>query len=258
MKFRFLGTAACDYSPLLQTIYKDCLDKDARRSSSALVDGHILIDCGYHTLESLHIQGINYADIDILLLTHLHDDHYIPEHVKKIASASQRTLVIYASESAVSQLKEELVGSNVEIHGVPCCQRIAVGEDITIMPLPANHTAHCVHYFIEASGKKICYATDGAWIMYDAFYALRDADLDLLVLDCTVGDYEGDYRVAEHNSIPMVRSMLQSFSKFHICNRGKIYITHIAPSLHKSHAETVELLKDDEINVAYDGLEIEL
>lgn len=43
MKFRFIGTAACDYSPLLNTIFKNSLDKDARRSSAALLDGHILI-----------------------------------------------------------------------------------------------------------------------------------------------------------------------------------------------------------------------
>jgi ABC-type sugar transport system permease subunit len=94
MKFRFIGTAACDYSPLLQTVYKDILDKDARRSSAVLVDGHILVDCGHHTLDSLRIQEISCGDIDILLLTHMHNDHYIPENIKAIACASQRELPI--------------------------------------------------------------------------------------------------------------------------------------------------------------------
>lgn len=258
MKFRFIGTAACDYSPLLQSVYKDSLDKDARRSSAALVDGHILIDCGHHTLDSLRIQEISCGDIDILLLTHLHNDHYIPENIKVIACASQRVLKIYVTESAAPQVNKDLEGSNVEVYGVKCGERLEICQDSFVTALPANHTAHAVHYLIKVEDKKIYYATDGAWIMYDAFYALRDADLDLLVLDCTVGDYEGDYRVAEHNSIPMVRSMLQSFSKFNICNHGEVYITHIAPSLHRSHAETEELLKDEKINVAYDGLEIEL
>ena len=258
MKFRFIGTAACDYSPLLNTIYKDSLDKDARRSSAALVDGHILIDCGTHVLESLRIQNIAYEEIDIVLLTHLHNDHYEPEDLKLLASAAQRTIAVYVSETAVPQVEVELAGSNVKVYGVKYGQEIEICEDTIIKGLPANHTAHPVHYLIKSSGKKIYYATDGAWIMYDAFYALRDADLDLLVLDATVGDYEGDYRVAEHNSIPMVRAMLRSFTKFNICDNGRIFITHIAPSLHKTHTETEEILKNDKIEVAYDGLEIEI
>ena len=42
----FLGTCACDFSPRLQTDCKDRFDKDVRRSSSILIDGHILVDCG--------------------------------------------------------------------------------------------------------------------------------------------------------------------------------------------------------------------
>lgn len=258
MKFRFIGTAAHDYSPLLNTIYKDSLDKDARRSSAALVDGHILIDCGTHALESLRIQNIAYESIDIVLLTHLHDDHYEPEHLKTLASAANRTLSIYVSETAVPQVEAELEGSNVTVYGVKYGKKVEICEDTVITGLPANHTQHPVHYLIKISGKKIYYATDGAWIMYDAFYALRDVDLDLLVFDATVGDYEGDYRVAEHNSIPMVRAMLCSFSKFNVCNNGRTFITHIAPSLHKTHAETEKILKNDKIEVAYDGLEIEI
>jgi hypothetical protein len=33
-----------------------------------------------------------------------------------------------------------------------------------------------------------------------------------------------------------------------------VYASHLAPSLHKSHEETVEILQKDGIGVAYDGL----
>jgi rubrerythrin len=46
----FLGTCARDFSPRLGGECRDCFDLDARRSSSALVDGRYLIDCGTHTL----------------------------------------------------------------------------------------------------------------------------------------------------------------------------------------------------------------
>ena len=59
----FLGTCACDFSPRLKTDLKNKFDKDARRSSALLIDGHMLIDCGYHTVESLGIAGIPLSDI---------------------------------------------------------------------------------------------------------------------------------------------------------------------------------------------------
>ena len=48
MNIRFLGTGAADFSPLLETEFKDRLDNNARRSSAILIDESILVDCGPH------------------------------------------------------------------------------------------------------------------------------------------------------------------------------------------------------------------
>jgi hypothetical protein len=83
--------------------------------------------------------------------------------------------------------------------------------------------------------------------------------LDLAVLDCTMGDYDGDYRIGEHNSIKMLRVMLPSLKKVEIIDEHtKVYFSHLAPSLHKPHDETVEIMKEIGASVAYDGLEIEI
>lgn len=47
----------------------------ADRSACALVDGHILIDCGNGTVKTLLQQGVDIAQIDALLITHCHGDH---------------------------------------------------------------------------------------------------------------------------------------------------------------------------------------
>ena len=41
-----------------------------------------------------------------------------------------------------------------------------------------------------------------------------------------------------------------------ICDESEIYLSHIAPSLHVSHAETVKIAESFGAKVAYDGLEI--
>ena len=259
MKIQFLGTCACDYSPLLQTVYKDCFDQDARRSSCVLVDGHILIDCGDHTLDSMRILQVPYENINCLFLTHLHSDHYNPDSIRKIAEGAARKLKVYAQEAAIPELEEALGGANIELIGLPYLNRTQIGENSFVAALPANHTRFPAHYLLEIGGKKLYYATDGAWIMYDALYYLRDQNVDMIVFDATCGDYEGDFRVAEHNSIRMIRSMCRSLKKLKIYKKdAKLYLSHIAPSLHKSHAETVEKAGKSKFLVAYDGLEVEI
>jgi len=259
MKLRFTGTCAHDYSPRLKTDLKYTLDKDARRSSGAIVDDVWQIDCGDHTLESLNIQNIDLSKIKGILFTHLHGDHYNVENVKKIAECGDRVLKIYAYKEAEQRLLTELEGANVEIVPLEYCKEYEIEGGYKISALPANHQCFPAHYLIEKDLKKLYYATDGAWIMFDAFYYLKNKQVDLLVLDATVGDYEGDYRVAEHNSIPMIRLMLKSFNKFNICNENaRVLLSHIAPSLHISHDETVELVKKDNIEVAFDGMIVEI
>ena len=69
-----------------------------------------------------------------------------------------------------------------------------------------------------------------------------------------MGDYNGDFRMGEHNSIPMIRMMLPSLRTVDaIDDKTRIVLSHLAPSLHKPHAETCEIVADFG-TVAYDGM----
>ena len=67
MQIRFMGTGAADFSPLLETEYKYKLDQNARRSSSILLEGNYLIDCGPHVAGSFQIQQIDAAKVKAAL-----------------------------------------------------------------------------------------------------------------------------------------------------------------------------------------------
>jgi ferredoxin len=115
------------------------------------------------------------------------------------------------------------------------------------------------HLLMEQDGRKIFYGCDGGWLLNETYGYMRKAQFDLMVLDCTVGDYVGDFRLGEHNSIPMIRLMLPSFATTKITTDAtRIYLSHIAPSLHKPHAETEAIAGEMGCILAYDGLEIEL
>ena len=46
------------------------------RSACSLVDGKILVDCGNGILKTLTEQGIDIYNIEVILITHLHADHF--------------------------------------------------------------------------------------------------------------------------------------------------------------------------------------
>ena len=135
------------------------------------------------------------------------------------------------------------------------------GDGITVTGLPANHDQRTFpqHLLLEFGEKKLYYACDGAWIMCEALNYLRGSNLCAIVLDATVGDYEGDYRAAEHNSIPMIRQLLPTLKTNKIISeKTKVFLSHIAPSLHKPHKEIVKSVINDGVDVAYDGLVTEI
>lgn len=251
----FLGTCACDFSERLNTDLKNTLDKDVRRSSSALVDGKILIDCGPHTLNSLDILNIPYSNITDILITHLHDDHFNPEAIAQIAKSRHTPLKIWLREDATL---DEISG--VELVRMTPYEKYTLNEGTAVTGLVANHDEDAFphHLLIEIRGKKILYACDGAWLLNKTYYHLHNAHLSVAVLDCTSGDYEGDYRAGEHNSIPMLRVMLPALKTFGVIDdKTKVYFSHLAPSLHKSHGETEKIAHTLGAFVAYDGLCIE-
>ena len=151
---------------------------------------------------------------------------------------------------------------NTIVIRMPKLAKAEINEGFFVTGLYANHDEICApqHLLFEIDGKRILYATDGAWVVNASYNYLRQqaTQLDGLMLDCTCGDYEGEWRIGEHNSIPMIRLMMPSFKKVKIVNdETKVYITHLAPSLHKSHDETVKIMAEMGVEVAYDGLEVE-
>ncbi len=258
IKFQFLGTCAADFSPKLKTDFVDCFDMNARRSSAALIDGRYLIDCGVHTIDSLRIAGIHLESITDVFFTHLHGDHFQAANLQKIAAAKTEPLRVWVANSAKMPKIE-----NTVIIRMPKHAKIDVDNGVFVTGLYANHDENAApqHLLFEIDGKRILYATDGGWVVNASYNFLRQQTptLDMLVLDCTCGDYEGEWRIGEHNSIPMVRLMLPSFRKVKIIDEDtKVYLTHLAPSLHKPHDETVEIVKPMGALVAYDGLEVEI
>lgn len=259
-KLFFLGTCAADFSQKLKNECANCFDKDARRASCALLDNRFLIDCGPHCLDSLRIAGIDMTIITDVFLTHLHDDHFNPDNLQTIASAraaiGATPLRIWFREDADFPTLEQ-----VELHRMKLYERYAVTDTLFISSTEANHAPKFFPQWLlfEENNKKMLYATDGGWIMDVTYQFLRNAELSTLIMDATCGDDIKDDRMAGHNSLPMIRLLLHALRHSRmVVPETNIVLTHLAPSLHRPHAETVQIVEKDGFVVAYDGLTIDL
>ena len=226
MKLHFLGTGASDWTQEA---------KDAagyhRHFSSAIVDGELLIDPGPHVLLACKEQGIDPASIRHIILTHPHNDHYSRETV------------------------EALGALGAEFHHMTAGESLTLGA-LTIRAVEGNHptAAYCNHFHISKGKKRLFYALDGAWLTYDAFKTLKTYGADLAVLDATIGDCPGDYRIFEHNNLSMVEILKESLMPY----VDRFMISHMAMTLHTDHDALVRRMEPSSIEVAYDGLTIEL
>ena len=268
MEVLFLGTGAADYSPRLKTDLKGRFDRDIRRSNAVLLDGHTLIDCGDWILEELAIAGIAPQDIRQVLVSHSHNDHFRADHLCTLAAQAGHPITVYGSADTLRQLAERSPGlpgaeqlHPVRLQVLPMPQPVTF-DGFTVTPLRSNHETEqpgeeTLHFLVEKAGRTLFYGTDGAWLPTATGKYLYGRQLNCYLFDATCGDYENEYRIFEHNTLPMIRLMLTVLRQQNaFAPDAQLYLVHLAPSLHKSHAETAALAARDGLLVAYDGLRI--
>lgn len=252
----FLGTGAADWS----IKEKDKTDY-FRRNSAALLNEDLMLDCGAHIFDFAESFGNPrlYANVTEILITHDHEDHLDRDSVLKLA-ASQKIRV--ACDGAARKLIGE--HPNIEYARLTPYKRKKVGR-YYVTPLLANHDVvitknqRAFHYIIKTpEGKEIFYGLDGAWFLRPSWEEMKQHKYDLMVFDCTVGDRD-DWRLFEHNTIPMLRKMIAGIRERQLlCSDGKLIATHMARTLHKSHEDTEQCLKEMGMITAYDGMKVQI
>ena len=226
VKFLFLGTGAADWPQ------KKTADlQEFRRLSSALIDQVLLIDPGPQVLDAMRECGKDPAAVRYVINTHRHEDHYCAEIVSALTAMGAQFTELSAGETA------------------------QLGR-YTVSAYAGNHAtcAGTVHFMITAPESSVFYGLDGAWLLYDEVQAIRRHRPSLAVLDATIGDVDGDYRIFEHNDLRMVLEMQKTLEPY----VGRFCISHMARTLHTDHKTLAERMARHGITVAYDGMETDV
>ncbi len=243
MKLKFLGTGAADWHGPDER-------GEFRRFTSTLLDGRLLIDVTKTVLDQIPA-GAGITDV---FFTHSHSDHFDPDALRALAPCR-----VYAHESWAG----EIGGEGLEVIPLRSGQTVQAAG-FSVLPMPSNHSTGrpyetTLHYLIEKNGLHLLYATDGAWLLNQEHHLIGKTVLDGIVFDATIGDgYAGDFRIFEHNSMDMVRLMLQTLKKTGRLREGApVFLTHLARTLH-DRQELLERQTEKPMIVCFDGLEAEI
>ena len=225
MKLQFLGTGAADWSP------KKPETGEHRWLSSALINDELLIDPGPSVPDAIKRYNIDVKKIKYIIITHRHGDHFNEETLKMLCDSGAELVEFSAGE-------ERKVGK------------------YTVKALQANHPTcnPTVHYIIDDGEKRMFYGLDGAWLLMPEVDAIKESRVDLAVLDATIGNRPGDYRIFEHNNLKMVIEMKETLSKY----VDRFVISHMARTLHDPHDILSAQMEKEGILTAFDGMVLDI
>ena len=274
MKLNYYGTAAGEGWPglfcncnLCKTA-RELKGKNIRTRSQALVNHDLLIDLTPDTNMHSLVYGLDLSEIDNLLVTHSHSDHFNPMDIELLREpfAHNRPNIfhIYGNDRVKEKIWSDVPGvSEVEpyfnYHHAKPFQPIAI-KDYIVVPLIALHDTkeECLFYQITQGNKTILYAHDtGAFPDQTIEYLKKSkVHLDLVSLDCTAQSVEDG-----KNHMGLVDAVKE---KQRLIDLGlgdentKWVVNHFSHNGLWLHERIVEEAAKCGFLVSYDGMTIEI
>jgi adenosylcobinamide kinase/adenosylcobinamide-phosphate guanylyltransferase len=162
-----------------------------RGPTAALLDGHVLLDCGAATVQAAARLGVALDAVDTILVTHAHPDHCSPEVLLWQAWARPPRPLTLAGPPSVLDAVAPWLGPGSEVRTVALHPGDVVRlGDIVVRPVRAAHEVETVLLDVETrAGHRLLYATDTGPLPPDALSALAGRAYDLVLLEETFGHH---------------------------------------------------------------------
>ncbi|MCW6170776.1 MAG: MBL fold metallo-hydrolase [Thermoplasmatales archaeon] len=176
---RFLGTWSSHLSA-------------GKRNSSILLDEKILFDCGPHTVESLFDNKVPLANIETVLISHMHLDHYagLAELLWLRAINKIRDQMVVIGPEGIEKSTNEILRLVNTPDSFDVSVKFVENKDYDgILLARANHIIPDNSYRVESGGKSLVYTGDTTYSTSVAELAERS---DYLLHECTYPDHMAD------------------------------------------------------------------
>jgi ribonuclease BN (tRNA processing enzyme) len=208
------------------------------RTTSFLVDGDILIDCGTGvgdlTLAEL-------SQIDHIFITHSHLDHVasIPFLVDTVGGMRSKPIMVYATRATIEIMRNHLFNWAIwpDFTEIPTAespflryQEVQVGTMMSlggreITPLPARHTVPAVGYHLDSGQASLVFTGDTG--QNDALWRVvnRIRNLKILIIETAFSNKERQLAEISRHLCP--ETLAAELAKLE--RTAEIYITHLKP-----------------------------
>ncbi|MHA2251999.1 MAG: MBL fold metallo-hydrolase [Candidatus Kariarchaeaceae archaeon] len=240
VKLYFLGTG-------------NAFGHEGRLHSCYLIEGSktILLDAGFSTFPALRGQNLDIRKIDVILISHLHPDHYmfLPQLALEDYYIIKREgkIPVYGpigTKEKILDVTKVLYNEEVLDHINRIFQFFEFGENErfsipggVVETLPAQHSPEARMQIITIDDKTIGYTGDTAFVL-SSFMRLLEAD----VVITEANSYS--HQIPDHTSLIELQSL-------HIATNKRIYLSHVGNSV----IEAVEKIKPP-FYLSEDGLVI--
>ena len=256
MKICYWGTAAAEGIP---GVYCKCAvcqearekgERFVRTRSQVLFDDSLMLDFGADTYMHALKYGYNLGDLENVIISHVHSDHFYPIELCFRAKAYSKdvgapTLTVHGSpdvKEAFGKISDGVNGgvSRVEKEGrvvfnvLEPYKTYKIGEH-EVTPMPAVHgTKNPYVYAIGKDGKNVLMLNDTGLLKPEVIEFLKNqaVKFDLVSYDCTygAGDTEKDWGAGAHHmglvNILQLRDLLINIG---ICKDTTLHVlTHFS------------------------------
>lgn len=273
MKIHFYGTSASEGFPSPFCECEFCKrvrregGKNIRTRSSCQIDDNILIDFSADTFAHTVYGGLQLTQIDYLLISHAHPDHFYPEDIAAILPPmgqhfKRHKLNVFGNEDVGRILKQTVENYDnymqyLVFNEVHSFEKIQI-NDYEMIPLKANHKEQeeCLLYIIRDGKKTLLYGLDSGEFCEETWDRINQYYFDCVVLDCTSVDKREFFKghMGFEENIEVKERMIKSGA----AGSGTIFVsTHFAHSFAPFHQRLTDKLQPYGFVAAYDGLDIE-
>lgn len=156
------------------------------KGNAVILNDEILIDCGvpFKAIKP-YVKGLK-----LVLLTHLHSDHFKPETIRKLANERPTLRFGCGKWLLPAVLACGVRKSNIDIY-TPNTKNRYTG-DLQLIMIPLKHNVSNCGYKLFLNGEKIFYATD-----CNNLYGIDAKNYDLYMIEANYEDEEIQERIAE-------------------------------------------------------------
>jgi len=234
-----------------------------------MIDDQYKIDIPPDTYHQMIRENLDLSALSHLFISHSHADHFCVAELEYLAEPFAYNLKnspvrIYGNDAVIGKIRTQCADVidqgrlPAELNRLEAFTSVKA-DHLTFTSILASHMADetCLNYVVRSDSSAFLYTADsGAYCDHTMEY-LCGLRLDLLIAECTLGTQ--DYEPIGHMTFKGVLELRDRLIKCGALAKGaRIILTHFSHNIGMLHDEFEAIASPEGIEIAYDGMVVDL